>query len=165
MKYFNLSIVLFRYSIDDLLTPHSSLTNVTGLPNIDTTRSLLASHDGLMNNTMNPLSSSSTVNNKISTIDPLPGLLLGNTTAFDAVHHHQQQQETHTHSFSSKQKQTTTNVTTSPQSRITDSFKSKGISDKDSSPSSLIINGKFLTFNPISHMIEHRNRRFHFIVF
>ncbi|CAF3903069.1 unnamed protein product [Rotaria magnacalcarata] len=133
------------YSINDLLTPNSSLTNVTGLPTVDTTRSLLVSHDGLgtsVNNTTNQLSSPTTVNNKISTIDPLHGLLLGNTTAFDAVTTRQQQQEHHIHISPSQQlqQQGATAISTSPSSRINDRFKSKVATDKDSS--SLIINGK-----------------------
>ncbi|CAF1247376.1 unnamed protein product [Rotaria sordida] len=124
------------YSIDDLLTPNSSLTNVTDLPNVDTTRSLLTSHDGLttnVNNTTNILSSPPTVNNKISTNDPLHGLLLGNTTAFDAITI-RQQQEHHTH-ISPSQQQVVSTVSTSPNNR----FKSKVTTDKDSS--SLIRNG------------------------
>ncbi len=62
-----------------------------------------------MNNT-----SLTTINNTIPTNDPLHGLLLGNTTAFDAVNIQQQGHRTHI----SPSKQTT---------------------DKDSS---LIINGK-----------------------
>ncbi|CAF3792853.1 unnamed protein product [Rotaria magnacalcarata] len=120
------------YSINDLLTPNSSLTNVTGLPTVDTTRSLLVSHDGLgtsVNNTTNQLSSPTTVNNKISTIDPLHGLLLGNTTAFDAVTTRQQQQEHHIHISPSQQlqQQGATAISTSPSSRINDRFKSKAL--------------------------------------
>ncbi|CAM2723862.1 unnamed protein product [Rotaria socialis] len=137
------------YSINDLLTPNSSLTNVTGLPTVDTARSLLASHDGSgtsVNNTTNQLSSPTTVNNKISTIDPLHGLLLGNTTAFDAVTTRQQQQQQqqqqhriHISPSQQLQQQGATAISTSPSSRINDRFKSKVATDKDSS--SLIING------------------------
>ena len=85
---FDIKQLIFRYSIDDILTPNSSLTNVTSLPAGDTTRSLLVGHDGLttnINNTTHTLSPSASVNNTLPTIDPLHGLLLGNTTAFDAV--------------------------------------------------------------------------------
>ncbi|CAF1073408.1 unnamed protein product, partial [Didymodactylos carnosus] len=69
-----------NYSIDDLLSPNSSLTNVTR----DTTRSFLAA-DGLSNGANNHISTTPTV-------DPIHGLLLGSTTAFDPIHrsvHHQ----------------------------------------------------------------------------
>ncbi|CAF1265366.1 unnamed protein product [Rotaria sordida] len=78
------------YSIDDLLTPNSSLTNITGLPNGDTARSLLASHD--VNKSTNRHSLPSTMNNTLPTNNPLHGLLFGNTTAFDAVTIQQQPQ-------------------------------------------------------------------------
>ncbi|CAF0952223.1 unnamed protein product [Rotaria sp. Silwood1] len=136
-------IALPPYSIDDLLTPNSSLTNVTGLPSVDTTHSLLASHDELttnVNNITNTHSSPTTINNKISTIDPLHGLLLGNTTAFDAVTIRQQQEHHKCISPSQQQQQQTiTTGSTSPTSRINDRFKSKVTTDKDSS--SLIRNG------------------------
>jgi hypothetical protein len=77
------------------------------------------------NNTNNPLSSSTTVNNTIPTNDPLHGLLLGNTTAFDAI--------------TTQQQQVAATGTTSP-----NRFKSKGTIDKDSS---LIINGKISFLN------------------
>ena len=102
----------FRYSIDDLLTPNSSLTNVTSLPAADTTRSLLAGHDGLtgnINNTTHTLSPSASVNNPLPTIDPLHGLLLGNTTAFDAVT--TQGQDHHPHISPSQQQQTVPTTT------------------------------------------------------
>ncbi|CAF1032824.1 unnamed protein product [Adineta steineri] len=110
-----------RYSIDDLLTPDSSLTNITGLANGDTARSLLASHDGLTTNS-----------HPASTMDPLHGLLLGNTTAFDAITTQQQEHRTHT---SPSQKQIAAVATTSPNNR----FQSSGNTDLDSSR--LIING------------------------
>ncbi|CAF2505518.1 unnamed protein product [Rotaria sp. Silwood2] len=150
-------ITLPPYSIDDLLTPNSSLTNVTGLPNVDTTRSLLASHDGLttnVNNTTNTISSPTTVNNKISTINPLHGLLLGNTTAFDAVTIRQlQQQEHHTHVSPSQQQQIVATVSTSPTSLINDRFKSKVTTDKDPSSSSLIRNGKIVIVESFTRFI------------
>ncbi|CAF0842028.1 unnamed protein product [Adineta steineri] len=111
------------YSIDDLLTPDSSLTNITGLANGDTARSLLASHDGLTTNS-----------HPTSTMDPLHGLLLGNTTAFDAITTQQQEHRSHT-SPSQKQIAATAAATTSPINR----FQSSGNTDLDSSR--LIING------------------------
>ncbi|UJR37417.1 hypothetical protein I4U23_030121 [Adineta vaga] len=124
------------YNIDDLLTPNSSLTNVTSLPNGDTTRSLLVGHDGLttnINNTTHTLSPSSSVNNALPTIDPLHGLLLGNTTAFDAVT--TQQPEHCTHISPSQQQVLTINST----AQISDLYQIKGTTEKDSS-SSLLIN-------------------------
>jgi hypothetical protein len=126
-----------RYSIDDLLTPNSSLTNITGLQNGDTARSLLGSLDGMatnVNNTTNRISPSSTGNHTIPIMDPLHGLLLGNTTAFDAVIT-QQEQERCTHASPSQQ-QVAATTTASPNNR----FKPTGTTDID--PSSLIINGK-----------------------
>jgi hypothetical protein len=136
--------IYFRYNIDDLLSPNSSLTNVTSLPNGDTTRSLIAGHDGLttnINNTTHTLSPSSSVNNSLPTIDPLHGLLLGNTTAFDSVT--TQQQEHCTHISPSQQQQIAVTSTTSPNTRMNDLFQTKGNTEKDSS--SLIINGRCIT--------------------
>ncbi|CAF4654057.1 unnamed protein product, partial [Rotaria sp. Silwood2] len=120
--------------------------------------SLLASHDGLttnVNNTTNTISSPTTVNNKISTINPLHGLLLGNTTAFDAVTIRQlQQQEHHTHvSPSQQQQQIVATVSTSPTSLINDRFKSKVTTDKDPSSSSLIRNGKIVIVESFTRFI------------
>lgn len=101
---------------------------MTSLANGDTTRSLLAGHDGLtgnINNTTHTLSPSASVNHSLPTIDPLHGLLLGNTTAFDAVTTQQQEQKI-------------PNTTTSPSTRMTDRYQSKGTSEKE--PSSLLIN-------------------------
>jgi hypothetical protein len=135
--------IYFRYNIDDLLTPNSSLTNVTSLPNGDTTRSLLVGHDGLttnINNTTHTLSPSSSVNNSLPTIDPLHGLLLGNTTAFDSITIQQQEHCTHI-SPSQQQQQTVITTTTSPNTRMNDLFQTKGNTEKDSS--SLLINGRY----------------------
>lgn len=132
----------FRYNLDDFLTPNSSLTNVTSLPNGDTTRSLLAGHDGLttnINNTTHTLSPSSSVNNSLPTIDPLHGLLLGNTTAFDAITTQQQEHCSHI-SPSQQQQQAIVTKTTSPNTRINELYQTKGNTEKDSS--SLLINGK-----------------------
>ncbi|CAF0928166.1 unnamed protein product [Adineta ricciae] len=123
------------YNIDDLLTPNSSLTNVTSLPNGDTTRSLLAGHDGLttnINNTTHTLSPSASVNNTLPTIDPLHALLLGNTTAFDAVT--TQQPERCAHISPSQQQVNAIN----PATQINDLFQIKATTEKDSS--SLLIN-------------------------
>jgi hypothetical protein len=131
--------IYFRYNIDDLLTPNSSLTNVTSLANGDTTRSLLAGHDGLttnINNTTHTLSPSASVNNTLPIIDPLHGLLLGNTTAFDSVTTHQQEHRTHI--SPSQQQQVPVASTTSPSTRMNDLFQ-----EKDSS--SLHINGRCFT--------------------
>jgi len=123
-------ILVFRYNIDDLLTPNSSLTNVTSLPNGDTTRSLLGGHDGLttnINNTTHTLSPSSSVNKSLPTIDPLHGLLLGNTTAFDAVTTQQADHCLHiSPSQQQQQQQTVVNTTTSPNTCINDRFQTKG---------------------------------------
>jgi hypothetical protein len=133
-----------RYNIDDLLTPNSSLTNVTSLANGDTTRSLLVGHDGLttnINNTTHTLSPSSSVNNSLPTIDPLHGLLLGHTTAFDAV---STQQQVHcTHISPSQQQQTVVTATTSPSTHMNDLFQTKGNTENDSA--SLLINGKCIS--------------------
>lgn len=120
---------LLPYNIDDLLTPNSSLTNVTSLANGDTTRSLLGGHDGLtanINNTTHTLSPSSSVNKSLPTIDPLHGLLLGNTTAFDAVA--TQQTDHCLHISPSQQQQAVVNTTTSPNTCINDRFPTKDVS-------------------------------------
>ncbi|CAF0896830.1 unnamed protein product [Adineta ricciae] len=124
------------YSIDDLLTPNSSLTNITALQNGDTARSLLASHDGLTVNQPPPASSSSTAAAAAATIDPLHEFLLGNRTAFDDING-QQRRKTSSHGVhtSPLQTQRTAAVTTSPSNRL----KPIGTTDIDSS--SLIING------------------------
>lgn len=103
---------------------------MTSLANGDTTRSLLAGHDGLttnINNTTHTLSPSASVNHSLPTIDPLHGLLLGNTTAFDAVTTQQQEQ------------QQISNTTTSPSTRMNDRYQTKGTNENESS--SLLING------------------------
>ncbi|CAF1017527.1 unnamed protein product [Rotaria sordida] len=132
------------YNIDDLITPNSSLTNITSLPNGDTTRSLLAGHDSLtanINNTTHTISPSSSVNNTLPKIDPLHGLLLGNTTAFDAINTQQQEHCTHispSQQQQQQQQQSTVAVTTSPCNRMNDLFQTKGNTENDSS--SLLIN-------------------------
>ena len=126
--------ICFRYSIDDLLTPNSSLTNITALQNGDTARSLLASHDGLTTNQPPPASSSSTV---AATIDPLHEFLLGNRTAFDDINGQQQRKPSlHGAHTSPLQTQRAAAVTTSPNNRL------KPIGTTDIGSSSLIINGK-----------------------
>ncbi|CAF3879713.1 unnamed protein product [Rotaria sp. Silwood2] len=134
------------YNIDDLITPNSSLTNITSLPNGDTARSLLASHDGLttnINNTTHTISPSSSVNNTLPKIEPLHGLLLGNTTAFDAVTTQQQEHCTHSSPSQQQQQQAAVAVTTSPCARMNDLFQTKGNTENDSS--SLLINSRCIT--------------------
>jgi hypothetical protein len=75
----------------------------------------------------------------LPTIDPLHGLLLGNTTAFDAIT--TQQQDHCTHISPSQQQQTAVTATTSPSSRMNDRFQTKGNPENDSS--SLLITGKY----------------------
>ncbi|CAF4815147.1 unnamed protein product [Rotaria socialis] len=122
------------YNIDDLITPNSSLTNITNLPNGDTARSLLTIHDSLtanINNTTHTISPSASVNNALPKIDPLHGLILGNTTAFDAVT--TQQQEHHSHISPSQQQQVNVTATTSPCTRMNDLFQAQGTTENDSS--------------------------------
>ena len=136
-----------------MLTPNSSLTNVTSLANGDTTRSLLAGHDGLttnINNTTHTLSPSASVNNTLPIIDPLHGLLLGNTTAFDAETI--QQQKHCTHISPSQQQQAAVTTTTSPSTRMNDLFQTKGNTEKDSA--SLLINGRFHTYYPVKEQLD-----------
>jgi len=94
-----------------------------------------------INNTTHTLSPSSSVNNVLPTIDPLHGLLLGNTTAFDAVTI--QQQEHRTHISPSLLQQVTVGTTISPNTRMNDLFQTKGNPEKDTS--SLLINGRYTT--------------------
>ncbi|CAF0777281.1 unnamed protein product [Rotaria sp. Silwood1] len=142
------------YNIDDLITPNSSLTNITSLPNGDTTRSLLAGHDGLttnINNTTHTISPSSSVNNTLPKIDPLHGLLLGNTTAFDAVTTQQQDHRTHISPSQQPQQQATVAVTTSPSARMNDLFQTKGNTEKDSS--SILINSRSITVSILAQLL------------
>jgi hypothetical protein len=90
-----------------------------------------------INNTTHTLSPSSSVNNTLPTIDPLHGLLLGNTTAFDAVTTQQQERRTH---ISPSQQQAAAALATSPSTRMNDLFQTKGNTEKD--PSLLLINGR-----------------------
>jgi hypothetical protein len=72
--------LLSSYSIDDLLTPTSSLNNgelTPALNNIE--RNDLIGHCPHANSTR------TLVAHPLSTLDPLHGLLLGNTTAFDTI--------------------------------------------------------------------------------
>ncbi|CAF4287035.1 unnamed protein product, partial [Rotaria magnacalcarata] len=64
-------------------------------------------------------------------IDPLHGLILGNTTAFDAV---TTQQQEHCSLISpSQQQQVNVTVTTSPCTRMNDLFQAQGTTENDSS--------------------------------
>lgn len=92
-----------------------------------------------INNTTHTLSPSSSVNNSLPTIDPLHALLLGNTTAFDAI---TTQQQEHCSHISPSQQQTIVTTTTSPNTRMNDLYQTKGTTEKDSS--SLLINGKYI---------------------
>ena len=101
---------------------------------------MLAGHDGLpgnINNTTHTLSPSSSVNNTLPTIDPVHGLLLGNTTAFDAVATQPQDHRIH---LSPSQQQAPVISTTSPSTRLTDLYPGKGPNENESS--SLLLNGE-----------------------
>lgn len=104
------------------------------MPNGDTARSLLTAHDSItanINNTTHTISPSASVNNALPKIDPLHGLILGNTTAFDAVT--TQQQEHCVHISPSQQPQTV------------------GTTEKDSS--SLRINSKSFNKSLFKHIL------------
>lgn len=119
---------------------------MTSLPPGDTTRSLLVGHDGLtttnINNTTHTLSPSSSVINALPIIDPLHGLLLGNTTAFDALPG--QQVDHRKHGSPSQAHQPVPIVTTtSPSTRINDRFPTGVNNDGDSA--TLHIKGEWCT--------------------
>ena len=106
------------------------------VPNDDTTRSLVAGHDGLATNldsTSHTGLSSSNINTTLPKIDPLDGLLLGNTTAFDT-----EQQEHHTHISPSHQQAATMSSST----RMNDLFQQNEDVGKDTSK--LRITSKYL---------------------